>query len=95
MPRISDRAAYEANIVAIDNVAKTQKYYHIIAWAKWLGFIPETARKILEEAQLDDAPPDALQKVDGRWLCLGDINNESNRNRVDNLAKESRSDRTQ
>ncbi len=77
-------------MVEIDNVVKTQKYHHIVAWAKWLGFTPESARKIIEEAQLDDAPADAIQKVDGRWLCLGDINNESNRNRVDNLATDSR-----
>ena len=93
IPRISDQAAYEANITAIDQRVTTDKYFHIVAWGKWLGFTPETVRQALEVAESDLAPSDAIQKIDGRWLRLHDIQNESNRNRVDELARRSEQER--
>lgn len=83
---MSDQAAYEATIAAIDHLVTTDKYFHIVAWGKWLGFMPETVRQAIEVAESDLAPPDAIQKIDGRWLRLPDIQNESNRNRVNELA---------
>ena len=93
IPRISDTAAYRENMVAIDRMVSTPKCYHIIAWGKWLGLTPETVRNIIEAAQSDNAPPDAIQKIDGRWLRLQDIENESNRNCVDDLASGSGRDK--
>ncbi len=94
IPRISDTAAYEENMAAIDRLIRTARYHHIIAWGKWLGLTPETVRNMIEVAQLDNAPVDAIQKIDGRWLRLQDIENESNRNRVDDLASGSERDKT-
>lgn len=72
----------------IDRIVRTQKYLYVVAWGKWLGFTPETVRDIVQVAELDDAPADAIQKIDGPWLRLGDIENESNRTFVDELAKQ-------
>jgi hypothetical protein len=87
--RISDNAAYQANVVAIDGLVKTLKYHHIVAWGKWLGFTPETVNKSLIDAEVDNAPADAVQKIDGVWICLEDIKNETNRKRVDDIAMSS------
>ncbi|MES2793329.1 MAG: hypothetical protein V4719_27205 [Planctomycetota bacterium] len=87
IPRISDITAYRENMAAIDQVIRTKKYHHVIAWGKWLGFTPETIKKIIEVAQRDDAPADAIQKVDGRWLRLRGIKNEFNRKCVNELAQ--------
>jgi hypothetical protein len=84
--RISDKAAYEANMAAISTLVRTQKYHHIVAWGKFLGFTPETVKKSVSEAEAENAPADAIQKIDGRWRCLADIENESNRQRVNDIA---------
>lgn len=90
IPSMSDRTAAAANSAAIDRLIRTPKYVYIIAWGKWLGFTPETVQKSVVEAEADDAPAEALQKIDGRWLFLGDIVNDENRSRVEALAKQHR-----
>ena len=67
IPSISDPAANEANIAAIDKLVKTRKYHHIVAWGKWLGFSPQTVQQSVEQAEADQAPEDAIQKIDRRW----------------------------
>lgn len=86
IPRMADRAANDANIAAIDRLCRTQKYRHIVAWGKFLGLTPTTICSSLEQAEADNAPVDAIQKVGGAWLCLGDIVNETNRKAVGDLA---------
>jgi hypothetical protein len=86
IPRIADEAANSANMAEIDRLVSTQKYRHIVAWGKWLGFTPVAVLQIVREAEADNAPPDAIQKIDGRWLRLEDIANETNRRRVEELA---------
>ncbi len=83
---MSDTAANTANIAAIDHLVTTQSYRHIVAWGKFLGFTPTTVSAYVAEAEADDAPQDSIQKIDGRWLCLGDIVNERNRRCVEELA---------
>lgn len=94
IPFLSETAAYEENMAAIDRTIKTEKYHHIIAWGKWLDFTPDSVRNLIEVAILDDAPADAIQKIDGVWLRLRDIVNGSNRNHVDYLAGHTRDGRT-
>lgn len=89
IPRISDQAAWEANAAAIDRTISTNTYHHVVAWGKWLGFTPETVSKMIAVAHEEHAPADALQKIDGRWLGLHDIQNESNRKHVDELTRQS------
>ncbi len=86
IPRMADNAANDANNAAIDRLVTTHKYLYIVAWGKFLGFTPETVRKYLIEAEAENAPDDAIQKTQGKWLCLADIENEENRQRVRNLA---------
>lgn len=59
----------------------------IEAWGKFLGFTASTISTQLQEAQADSAPREAIQKIDGRWLTLDDIQNATNRQRVIELAK--------
>ena len=86
IPRVADKVANDANIASIDRLVKTPKYHHIVAWGKWLGFTPETVCKHIQEAEADSAPADAIQKIDGQWLRLADIANETNRRRVEEIA---------
>lgn len=88
IPSTSDRAAFAANMAAIDELVRTRKYYHIVAWGKWLGFTPQTVQKYVDQAEAENAPDDVIQKIDGHWHRVGDIANESNRKRVNELAKE-------
>ena len=87
IPRISDRAANAANMAAIDEFVRTGKYNHIVAWGKWLGFTPQTVQKHVEQAEAENAPEDAIQKIDGKWDLVGDIANETNRKWVNELAE--------
>lgn len=86
IPSLSDKAASKANMEAIDRMVHTDRYRHVVAWGKWLGFTPETVRGYVELAHADNAPADSVQKIDGRWLTLSDINNEDNRKAVEALA---------
>lgn len=86
---ISDRVAYRENMDAIDRWVRSRKYAFIIAWGKWLGFTPETVLSYIAQAEADDAPLDVTQKIDGVWLRVSDIANDTNRNRVEALADES------
>ncbi len=52
---------------------------------KFLGFTPDTVNKHVIEAETDNAPADSLQKIQGKWLCLADIENVENRRRVQDL----------
>lgn len=89
IPRLSDELAKEANLAAIDRLASTDKYHHIVAWGKWLGFTPSTVVESIRLAEAENPPADVVQKVDGKWVRLGDVANESNRQRVDEIAKSS------
>ena len=89
IPSVSDRASHATNMAAIDRLVVSGKYRHIIAWGKWLGFTPETVLKSVSLAETDNAPEGSIQKIDGRWLVVSDIVNETNRIRVDELARES------
>ena len=84
---ISDKTAHAENIAAIDRLVVPGKYRHIVAWGKWLGFTPQTVLKSIELAKAEDAPEDAIQKIDGRWIRVGDIANQTNRDRVAELAR--------
>jgi hypothetical protein len=85
----SDEAANNLNILMIDRLINTRKYVHIVAWGKFLGFTPATVGKYIAEAEADRSPDDSIQKINGKWLRLGDILNRSNRERVAELAKHS------
>ena len=87
IPQISDARAHAANQTAIDRFVHTDRFHHIIAWGKWLGFTPQTVLKAVKDAEADDAPWDAIQKIDGRWLRLDDITNEENRRQVEEIAQ--------
>lgn len=77
-----------ANAEAIDRQIGTTKYRHIVAWGKWLGFTPKTVEKYVREAEVQDVPEDVVQRIDGTWIRLCDIANESNRNRVEEIARQ-------
>src|SRR5689334_8664917 len=81
IPSIADLAANNANMAAIDRLVATRTYHHIVAWGKWLGFTPDTVRNLVQEAEADGAPANAIQKIDGKWLTSGDIQNEGNRSK--------------
>ena len=83
---MADRVANQANMSAIDRMVTIKKYAYIIAWGKWLGFTPETVQKSVTEAQADDAPLDAIQKINGKWLRVDDVINDTNRSQVMALA---------
>ena len=89
IPSISNKASNAENMAAIDRLIVPGKYRHIVAWGKWLGFTPETVFRSVELAEADDAPEDAIQKIDGRWLRVSDIANQNNRDRVAELARSS------
>lgn len=86
IPRQSDAVANAANVAAIDSVAGESRYRHVVAWGKFLGFTPETVRSAVELAAVEGAPIDAIQKIDGRWLTLADIQNDMTRQAVCDLA---------
>lgn len=86
IPSIADKAANSANSAAIDLMIDAARYPYIVAWGKWLGFTPETVQKTVAEAEADDAPPEAIQKINGRWSTLSDIVDESNRQHVAEIA---------
>lgn len=67
---------------AIDTLIGASRYPYIVAWGKWLGFKPETVRNDVVKAETDDAPHESVQKIDGRWVFLADIQNDSNRQRI-------------
>ena len=83
---MSDEAVNQANVKGIDTLVKTQKYRHIVAWGKFLGFTPATVLEYVRQAEADNAPADVIQQIDGKWLRLEDIKNETNRHRVSELA---------
>jgi hypothetical protein len=87
IPSISDPAANAANIAGINRLVSPGTYRHIVAWGKWLGFTPETVLQQVREAETDHAPVDSIQKIDGKWLRLDDIESKSNRQAVDALAR--------
>lgn len=87
IPSRSDRAAYEANMAAIDRLIGACRWPYIVAWGKFLGFTPETVQEYVEEAEADNAPAESIQKFDDGWSELSDIVNETNRRRVMALAK--------
>ena len=89
IPSTSDNVANAKNMAAIDRVVVAGKYRYIVAWGKWLGFTPQTVLKCVQLAEADDAPEDAIQKIDGRWLRTSDIANQSNRDQVEDLARNS------
>lgn len=86
IPKVSDKAANITNIAAIDRIANSPKYRYIVGWGKYLGFTPETILKSLQDAEAENAPADAIQKIDGRWFCISDIQNDANRQRVVKLS---------
>lgn len=87
IPRVSDMVANAENIEAIDQLVVSGKYRHIVAWGKWLGFTPSTVADHVRQAEADDAPSDVVQKVNGKWIRLDDVVNETNRRRVDEIAR--------
>ena len=86
---ISDTVANAANIAAIDRFV-TGRYGHIIAWGKWLGFTPEAVLNSVRQAEADNAPEDSIQKINGQWLRVGDIVNDTNRKRFEELVRNSK-----
>lgn len=86
IPRMTDTATNDENNAEIDRLVKTGKYAHIVAWGKFLGFTPATVMNYVRQAELDAAPDNVIQKTDGRWLTLDDIQNDSNRRRVEEIA---------
>lgn len=86
IPCSTDRAAWKANCEAINQVVGECRYPYIISWGKFLGFAPEAVMEQLEKAELDEAPFDAIQKVDDEWMLLSSIKNDTNRRRVMELA---------
>jgi hypothetical protein len=86
IPSVSDAAAYEANCDAIDRLVGECQYPYIVAWGKFLGFSPETVKEYVEQAEADNAPAEAIQKSDDKWMLLSSVKNESNRKRVMELA---------
>ena len=87
IPSTADHEAFRANAEAIDRQVRTDRYFYIIAWGKWLGFTPQTVERYVRTAEFDDAPVDAVQKIDDEWIRLGDIANEANRKRVEEIAR--------
>jgi hypothetical protein len=84
---ISDKAANDANMAAIDQLVGMTRYRHIVAWGKLLGFTPQTVQKSIIQAEAESAPSDAIQKIDGNWFRIGDIANDANQQRVNDLAR--------
>lgn len=85
---ISDAAAYKANCEAIDRLVGKCGYPYIVAWGKFLGFTPETVHEYVRQAEVDNAPMEAIQKLDDGWSVVSSIKNETNRRRVMELAKQ-------
>lgn len=88
IPSTSNAMDFSANAEAIDRQIGTTKYRHIVAWGKWLGFTPKTVEKYVREAEIENVPEDVVQRIDGTWVRLCDIENESNRNRVEEIARQ-------
>src|SRR5688572_12544131 len=76
IPQQADAAANANNIAAIDRVSGHTAYRHIVAWGKFLGFTPETVLREIALAERENAPVDAIQKLDGRWHTVADIAND-------------------
>jgi hypothetical protein len=90
IPLIADQVANAANQAAIDRLVSSEKYPCIVAWGKWLGFTPETVLQQVRQAEADNAPADAIQKVQEGWLRLADITSEVNRAAVVGLSHSAR-----
>ena len=86
IPSITDKTADAANLAAIDSLVKALNHPYVVAWGKWLGFTPTAVQQSVSEAEADNAPHKAIQKIDGRWLTLEDINNDQNRRTVEEIA---------
>lgn len=87
IPKQSDDAANARNVEAIERAAGTSRYRYIVAWGKFLGFTPATVCSEIEQAEADNAPVTAIQKLQGRWHTIEDITNDTNRARVIELAR--------
>lgn len=85
--RISDPGANEANCDAIDRLIGECRHPYIVAWGKFLGFAPETVKEYIQKAEAENAPVEAVQKLDDEWILLSSIKDEVNRSRVANLAQ--------
>jgi hypothetical protein len=84
--KLSAPGAFKANCEAIDRLIGDCPYPYIVAWGKFLGFLPYVVQEYVEKAIADNAPTDAIQKFDDGWSTLDDINNETNRSRIIELA---------
>ncbi len=89
IPTQTDSVANRLNIAAIDRLVKTDRYRFVVAWGKWLGFTAEAVKHQVQQAEADDAPEDAIQKSDNRWLSLSDIQCEENVRKVRRIAEAS------
>ncbi|AMV17412.1 hypothetical protein [Planctomyces sp. SH-PL14] len=87
IPGLAYRVANAANIAAIDRLVDATRYPYVVAWGKWLGFTPQAVQKNVLQAQEDNAPPESIQKIDGQWRVLDDIQNDENRRRVVQFAR--------
>jgi hypothetical protein len=85
IPSTSDRVAYKRNMEEIDRLVVSSRYPYIVAWGKWLGFTPEVVLKYVTLAESENAPEDSIQKTEGKWVRIGDVVNDTNRNRVEGL----------
>ncbi len=86
IPSTADHAAWTANCQAIDRVTGTSRYPYIVAWGKFLGFTASTALDYLQKAEAENAPSEAIQKIEDQWLVVSNIRNETNRRLVIDLA---------
>lgn len=90
IPSISDKTADSANLAAIDSQVQTCRFPFIVAWGKWLGFTPKSVLQTMAQAEADNAPPTVIQKIDDKWLTLDDIENDTNRRHVEQIAAKGR-----
>jgi hypothetical protein len=86
IPDTADREAYRANAEAIDSLVKAERHRFVVAWGKWLGFTPEEVQDHVAEAEADNAPHNAIQKMDGAWLTTDEIRNGDNLRKVTDIA---------
>lgn len=86
IPKISDTTAYRTNCEAIDRLIGECRYPYIVAWGKFLGFAPATVIEYVQQAEADNAPAEAIQKIEDEWILVSSIQNEINRKRVLELA---------
>lgn len=87
IPNQSDAAVNTLNMANIESLAGQSRYCHVVAWGMFLGFTPATVRREVALAEAENAPLDAIQKLDGRWVTLDEIANGTNRSRVEELAR--------